>query len=219
MPTRTDKLKSGFFLRTPRADEPPIQYTHTELSRLLIDINSRFAKVNNSIASVTASNGGEDTELEDRVAALEITSSSLSSAIQSVSSRVAVLESDTDDEEFKDSIASIELRLSELEETVTLLSSRLDNPGLFELVAAGEDFLAYTVQEFQFAFDFTTLPSEAKFSSTAVVLSGTTPVPPEITFAGIFVEPLNNVVKVRYVNNTPTDVEWPETKIILHTFF
>lgn len=218
MPTRTDKLKSGFFLRTPRADEPPIQYTFTELSRLLIDINSRFAKVNNNLAVISTGNGGEGSELDSRVESLESVTAELANALQTLTIRVNALEEDLSGDELQAALDAINTQLSELSNSVATVRAIIANPGAEQEVTPGTAFSAYTMQEFSFPVDFSSFPSNTKLCANVIVTDGVS-LPPEIAFSGIVVDTVNNVILVRYSNNSPTNVTWPATKVTLHTFF
>ena len=216
MPTPTDKFKTGFFLRTPGPQEPPITYTFTELGRLLIDLNSRFAKVNNAIAGISSS-GGSTSDLTPRVVSLEQTQAVLIDEVHSLGIRVSALEN-PDNLVTQDELAAVADALSSLIARVTTVESRLNSPPQqFDIAAATTDFDPYSVQEADFNFNFLAVSASAKFCSTVLVTAGT--LPPEITFAGIVVDVPNNKVLVRFQNNTPTLVTWPACSILLHTFY
>lgn len=214
MATQSDKFKTGFFLRKPGESEPPITYTFTELSRLLIDINSRFAKVNNSIALITVG-GGDGSSDDARLDALETTQAALLAEVHALGVAVASLQdaaTQVTQAEFDTLAASV----SALASRVTTLENKINKPAFVVEVADATPFDAYTAQEASFPVDFTSLPTGSKFFVTTVCETGTLPV--EIVQASVHLDVVNNAVLVRFQNNTPTDVLWPATKILLHNF-
>lgn len=213
MPKLNDKTKPTFFLRQKSKGEDDSQYVFTELSRLLIDINARFARINNQISSLDGNGGGEtDEELEARVAALEAASIALASQVQALTASVAsvlqLMEADDDDAD----IEALQAAVAELTEEMEFVKSSLYFQPFEEQVVLDTPFLAYTAQEFEFPVDADSISNVTKMFAS-IVTEGV--LPQEIVFANINYDITNQVVRVRYINNTPTDVLWPKSTVLL----
>lgn len=213
MPQRTNKLALRFNPVAPGKNQPPLDYSYSELSRLTQALSAVFSKINQELAENATE--GEDSSEEDlaaltiRVANLENQVSSLSTSIQAIQTQLLATNAGP-------RLTALENTVGQLSSTVNGHTERIENleeetrRNLYiEPVAEAVPFLAYTAQVFEFDY----ADSGSNFGRPFCwvhVNSILTTLPIEIEFAGCYLDSVNYKLYAKFINNTPTDVLWPE---------
>lgn len=203
----SDKLSKQFFLRKPT--EQSGQYAFEELGRLVMDIDSRFLRVNKLLSSISSSSSVDNSEeLDSLKSSLILSLSQINTKLTSLENQVAKFDLSLINSLIA-TVDDIKVRVNRTEEDANRAIYLARSVTLEEAVSTFSH-AAWTVIDFEISSDYFLHES---FKYTAQIECEANTFPAAIIFGGIFADSANNKIVVRYVNNTDSAAVWPTCKL------